>query len=149
MEPDLLARSSGNQMPRVTLFMLGETAVSVGSALIYAVALGVGPFLVLAVLRILFKISLSFLLIIFYLITFLLAAFTGKEFLAVAFDSGGVTTGPITVPFILALGVGIASVRGGDSPGRQLRPRGALLPRPDSRRHDHGHADARRGLLYL
>jgi len=112
-EPDL--QVLGNQMPKVTLFTFGETAVSVGSALIYAVALGVGLFLVLSVLRILFKISLSFLLIVFYLITFLLAAFTGKEFLAVAFDSGGVTTGPITVPFILALGVGIASVRGGDS----------------------------------
>jgi len=112
-EPDL--QVLGNQMPKATLFMLGETEVSVGSALIYAVALGVGIFLVISVLRILFKVSLSLLLIFFYLITFLLAAFTGDEFLAVAFDSGGVTTGPITVPFILALGVGIASVRGGDS----------------------------------
>jgi hypothetical protein len=112
-EPDL--QVLGNQMPKATLFTLGEMEVSVGSALIYAVALGVGLFLVVSVLRILFKISLSFLLIGFYILTFLLAAFTGKEFLAVAFDSGGVTTGPITVPFILALGVGIASVRGGDS----------------------------------
>ncbi len=112
-EPDLLVL--GNQMPKTTLFTWGELEVSVGSALIYAVALGVGLFLVLAVLRILFKISLSLLILLFYLLTFLLAAFTGKEFLAVAFDSGGVTTGPITVPFILALGVGIASVRGGDS----------------------------------
>ncbi len=112
-EPDL--QVLGNQMPKATLFMLGRLEISVGTALICAVALGVGLFLVLAVLRILFKVNLSLLLIVFYALTFLLAAFTGEEFLAVAFDSGGVTTGPITVPFILALGVGIASVRGGDS----------------------------------
>ena len=81
--------------------------------LILAVALGVGIFLVVAVLRILFKIKLSFLLIPLYIIVFTIAIFASKEFLPLAFDSGGVTTGPITVPFILALGIGVASVRGG------------------------------------
>ncbi len=80
--------------------------------LILSVAIGVGSFLVLALLRILFQVNLVILLIIFYAIVFLLAYFSPTRFLAVAFDSGGVTTGPITVPFIMALGLGVASVRG-------------------------------------
>lgn len=83
--------------------------------IILTVALGVGAFLVLAVLRsISGRVSLTKLLIGFYLIVFLLAFFVPKEFLAVAFDSGGVTTGPITVPFIMALGVGVASIKNGE-----------------------------------
>ena len=77
--------------------------------LILCVSLGVGCFLVLALLRILFQISLVKLLVIFL---FILAYISPTRFLAVAFDSGGVTTGPITVPFIMALGLGVASVRG-------------------------------------
>ncbi|MDF2541878.1 MAG: hypothetical protein K0S47_1596 [Herbinix sp.] len=80
--------------------------------LIVAVAIGVGIFLVVSFLRILLQIKLSYILIFLYLIVFLLASFTDKDFLAVAFDSGGVTTGPITVPFIMALGVGLSMVRG-------------------------------------
>lgn len=79
--------------------------------LVMFVAFGVGIFLVLALLRILFQLSLSKLLIILYGLVFLVAAFTAPDYLAVAFDSGGVTTGPITVPFILALGAGVSSVR--------------------------------------
>lgn len=81
--------------------------------LIGAVALGVGIFLVIALLRIVFQKSLNKLLIVFYLLVFGLAALAKPEFFPVAFDSGGVTTGPITVPFILALGLGVAGVRGG------------------------------------
>lgn len=81
------------------------------STTIIAVSIGVGLFLVVAFLRIIFKVKLSYLLFIFYGLTFLLVQFVPKEFWAVAFDSGGVTTGPITVPFILALGVGAASIR--------------------------------------
>jgi hypothetical protein len=81
------------------------------SVLVLTVALGVGLFLVLAVLRTLFKIRLSVLLIISYVITFIVAHFTPSSFVAVAFDSGGVTTGPITVPFILAMGAGVAALR--------------------------------------
>jgi hypothetical protein len=80
--------------------------------LIVTVGVGVGIFLVVAVLRILLKIQLSVLLMIFYALTFALAYFTPNNFIAVAFDSGGVTTGPITVPFILAMGIGIMSLRG-------------------------------------
>lgn len=79
--------------------------------LIFAVALGVAIFLVIAVLRMLFGIPLSFLLVFFYLIVFGLAMFAPADFLAIAFDSGGVTTGPMTVPFIMAFGVGVSAIR--------------------------------------
>ena len=58
------------------------------------------------------KYGLSLLLILFYIAVFIFSAFVPNEFVSVAFDSGGVTTGPITVPFIMALGVGLASIRG-------------------------------------
>lgn len=79
--------------------------------LIIAVAVGVALFLVLAVLRMLFKIPLSYLLVGFYIIVFALTPFVSRDFLAIAFDSGGVTTGPMTVPFIMSFGIGIASIR--------------------------------------
>ena len=79
--------------------------------IILAVASGVGLFLVVALLRMLFSVALPYILIVCYLFVFLLAFFVPKEFLAVAFDSGGVTTGPMTVPFIMALGVGISAIR--------------------------------------
>lgn len=79
--------------------------------LILAVACGVGVFLVAALLRMLFKVALPPLLLIFYTIIFILAFFVPKDFLSVAFDSGGVTTGPMTVPFIMALGVGVSAIR--------------------------------------
>ena len=70
--------------------------------LILAVAVGVGIFLVAAVLRMLFSKPLSYMLLIFYPVVFILTFFVSKDFLAIAFDSGGVTTGPMTVPFIMA-----------------------------------------------
>lgn len=79
--------------------------------MILAVAFGVGLFLVVALLRMLFGIGLPCLLLIFYALVFLLAFFIPKDFLAVAFDSGGVTTGPMTVPFIMAMGVGVSAIR--------------------------------------
>lgn len=94
------------------LQVLAEQVPSVPNmVLILAVAVGVGIFLVIALLRILFSISLPSMLVVFYAIVFILAFFTPKTFLAVAFDSGGVTTGPMTVPFIMALGIGISSIR--------------------------------------
>lgn len=79
--------------------------------LILSVAVGVGLFLVVALLRMFIGIALPPLLTFFYLIIFTLVFFVPESFRAVAFDSGGVTTGPMTVPFIMALGVGIASIR--------------------------------------
>ena len=79
--------------------------------LILAVAAGVGCFLVIALLRMLFGIALPHMLLVFYAVVFILAYFVPEDFLSVAFDSGGVTTGPMTVPFIMALGVGISAIR--------------------------------------
>jgi len=78
--------------------------------LILSVALGVGLFLMVAVLRTKFHINLSVILIVLYVAVLILSFFVPKEFLSVAFDSGGVTTGPITVPFIMAFGLGMASM---------------------------------------
>ena len=94
------------------LQVLAEQVPSVPNAvLIVAVAAGVGVFLMIAMLRMLFSKTLRMLLIIFYLLIFALAFFVPDDFISVAFDSGGVTTGPMTVPFIMALGVGFAAVR--------------------------------------
>ena len=79
--------------------------------LILTVAVGVGIFLVVAALRIRKAIPLRRLLVVFYLLVFALAAVAPANFIPVSFDSGGVTTGPVTVPFIMALGLGIASTR--------------------------------------
>ncbi|MGN0478071.1 MAG: DUF1538 domain-containing protein [Hominenteromicrobium sp.] len=94
------------------LQVLAEQVPSVPNIiLILSVAFGVGVFLVVALLRMLFSIALPPLLLGCYAVVFILAFFVPPEFLAVAFDSGGVTTGPMTVPFIMSLGVGIAAVR--------------------------------------
>ncbi|RKJ40709.1 DUF1538 domain-containing protein [Acutalibacter sp. 1XD8-33] len=98
-EPDLQVLS--NQVPSIP-----------NSTLIVTVAVGVGIFLALAVVRIVLKVSLSVLLTGLYACLLALSFFVPKDFLPVAFDSGGVTTGPITVPFIMAMGVGLSSVRG-------------------------------------
>lgn len=95
--------------------LAGQVPAVPDPIIIGSVALGVGIFLVIALMRIVFQIKLSHMLIFFYLIVFGLAAFAPESFVAVAFDSGGVTTGPITVPFIMALGIGVAAVRGGKS----------------------------------
>ena len=98
-EPDLQVLA--NQVPSIP-----------NRVLILSVAAGVGLFLVFAFLRMLLGIPLPKLLVLFYGLLFALAAVVPKEFLAVAFDSGGVTTGPMTVPFIMALGVGVSAIRG-------------------------------------
>ena len=90
--------------------------------LIMTVGVGVGLFLVLAVVRIVTKTDLTAMLLFFYMLLFafsaLMIASGGQSFLPLAFDSGGVTTGPITVPFIMALGLGIAQTLGGRNAGQ-------------------------------
>ncbi|MBQ8505567.1 MAG: DUF1538 family protein, partial [Clostridia bacterium] len=85
--------------------------------LVYAVGIGVGIFLVIFVIKIFSNQNLSSMLLFFYMLMFALAALllvTGKlDYLSMAFDSGGVTTGPITVPFLMAFGVGISATVGG------------------------------------
>ncbi|MBR6557405.1 MAG: DUF1538 domain-containing protein [Clostridia bacterium] len=92
------------------------SSVMNGKLLIYTVGFGVGAFLIVAILRIVFKRRLSAILMLFYMLLFslalMLAVNENLDLLPMAFDSGGVTTGPITVPFIMALGVGISSVLG-------------------------------------
>ena len=101
-EPDLQVLA--NQVPSIP-----------NMTLILAVGIGVGVFLTLAILRMLFRVPLNGLLIASYLLVFGLAFLVSKDFRAVAFDSGGVTTGPMTVPFIMAFGIGVAAVRNDDN----------------------------------
>ena len=94
------------------LQVLADTVPNIDkTVLLAAVGIGVGFFMVVCMLRILYGINLRWVLVACYIAVFLLAAFTDRDFLGIAFDSGGVTTGPMTVPFILALGVGISHVR--------------------------------------
>ncbi len=79
--------------------------------LILSVAVGVGVFMMVAIARIIFKIPLNHLLIFFYVAVFIISFFTPSTFVPVSFDSGGVTTGPVTVPFIMAMGIGLAALR--------------------------------------
>lgn len=97
-EPDL--QILANQFPTIP-----------NMTLMLSVAVGVGVFLVVSMLRILFHIELRYFLWIFYIIVFILAFLVDPSFRSVAFDSGGVTTGPMTVPFIMALGVGVSYIR--------------------------------------
>ncbi len=91
------------------------------TALILTIGVGVGLFLVIAILKIVFRKPLSSMLMFFYMMLFAFTALLivqgNAPLIPLAFDSGGVTTGPITVPFIMALGVGIASTIGGKNSG--------------------------------
>ena len=102
--------------PDLQVLAAQVSAVMNGTVLVYAVGLGVGAFLVFAVLRIVFRKHLGNMLTLFYMLLFalsLLLVVRGNEsLLPLSFDSGGVTTGPITVPFIMALGVGVSTILG-------------------------------------
>ena len=94
------------------LQVLAKTVPHIDStALLLTVGAGVGFFMSVCMLRILTGTSLRLLLFICYAAIFILAAFTDRNFIGIAFDSGGVTTGPMTVPFILAMGIGVANIR--------------------------------------
>ncbi len=79
--------------------------------LILMIAIGVGLFIAIGILRIVLSLTLKYVLIVTYIVVFALAFLCPKEFQGVAFDAGGATTGPMTVPFIMALGLGVAGVR--------------------------------------
>ncbi|MBO7304306.1 MAG: DUF1538 domain-containing protein [Clostridia bacterium] len=79
--------------------------------LILTVSIGVGIFLLIALLRIVFGVSLNLILIVFYVTAFVISFFLPESFRPLAFDSGGVTTGPMTVPFIMSIGAGVSSAR--------------------------------------
>lgn len=102
--------------------VLGAQVASVAAGinsftLVLCIAVGVGLFVSLSLLRVIFRISFRMLLFIAYGVVFLCAVLGDPAFVGIAFDAGGATTGPMTVPFILALGVGVASVRAGGSNG--------------------------------
>jgi len=97
-EPDLQVLA--NQIPSIPNMVL-----------ILVVACGVGVFLVISLMRMLFCIPFPPILLFLYVLIFILAWFVPDSFQSIAFDAGGVTTGPMTVPFIMALGVGVASIR--------------------------------------
>lgn len=103
--------------PDLTVLASQVKDVINSTLLIVFVGVGVGLFLLIAILKIVFKRQLASLLMFFYMLIFALASLLiisgNEELLALSFDSGGVTTGPITVPFLMALGVGIAITIGG------------------------------------
>ena len=105
-EPDLIVLANQVKIPNFN----GAAAL-----IRIAVALGVGLFLVIALLRILFKIDIKWILAGCYILVFIIAFFVPSSFVPFSFDSGGVTTGPMTVPFIMAVGLGVASLSGKDS----------------------------------
>jgi len=97
-EPDLNVLAS--QVPSIS-----------PEVLIYTVGIGVGIFLLVAALRMLLQIKYSYVLIFLFVISFVIAYFVPSEFVPLAFDSGGVTTGPLSVPLIVSLGAGLSAVR--------------------------------------
>ena len=98
------------------LTVLAEQIPSIPNmTLILSVAVGVGIFLMIAMLRLHLNIKLTQLFLVFYAAVFILAAFAPSSFIPAAFDSGGVTTGPVTVPFIMAMGAGLAVISGNTS----------------------------------
>jgi len=95
------------------LIVLAEQSPGIPSlALIVTVAAGVGVFLAIAFLRMVLHIQLRYILIVFYGLLFILAVFVPENFLPISFDSGGATTGSMTVPFIMALGAAVARSNG-------------------------------------
>lgn len=83
--------------------------------LLGVIGIGVGFFVAMAMVRIILGIPIAYLFGVGYTAVLILATRTPPEYLAISFDAGGVTTGPLTVPFILALGIGVSSVLGGRS----------------------------------
>ena len=91
--------------------LAGQISDIPGYLLILTVSVGVGLFLIIALLRIVFGVNLSIILVVFYIAALVLSFFLPESFRPLAFDSGGVTTGPMTVPFIMSLGAGVSSAR--------------------------------------
>ena len=101
-EPDLIVMAEQLSIKKIYLF-------------IFLVGIGVGTFLVIGVLRVIFKQNLKLWLLFFYGLIFTIINLVDKSFIPVIFDSSGMTTGTITVPFILSIGLGISKSRGDGS----------------------------------
>lgn len=106
-EPDVVVLTG--QVDRVSQGSISE------NILLYVIGIGIAFLVVVAMLRIVFGFRMAYLLIASYLVVIILSFFTPPNFVPVAFDAGGVTTGPMTVPIILSLGIGFSSVLAGRS----------------------------------
>lgn len=106
-EPDVLVLSS-----HVDMVSNGQIDKAI---LITMIGIGVGLFILISFLRIILSVPIAYILLGGYIIILILSFFTSKNFIPIGFDAGGVTTGPITVPFIIALGIGFTSVLAGKS----------------------------------
>lgn len=84
--------------------------------MLYTLSFGVGVSIVVSMVRIIYGIPLWYFLVPGYLIALVLIKFSTQTFVAIAFDSGGVATGPMTVTFVLAMAIGIASAIEGRDP---------------------------------
>ncbi|KAE9629807.1 DUF1538 domain-containing protein [Defluviitalea raffinosedens] len=104
-EPDLQVLAK--QVSDVTSGVISQTS------LLVVVSIGIGLMVSVGLGRIVFNFPLNKLLIILYGIILILGLLAPSSILGIAFDSGGATTGSMTVPFILALGLGVSSIRGG------------------------------------
>ncbi len=85
------------------------------TVLVWAIAIGVGIFLSVSLARTVLHWPMKIVLLISYAVIFSIAAFNEDFFVSVAFDSGGATTGPLSVPFIMAVGMGVAALRKHDA----------------------------------
>lgn len=106
-EPDVIVLTG--QIDRVSQGSISD------NILVYVIGIGIAIFVAMAMLRIVFGFRMAYLLAAGYLAVIILSFFTPAEFVPVAFDAGGVTTGPMTVPIILSLGIGFSSVLAGRS----------------------------------
>ncbi len=101
--------------PGLLVFTMQVQQVAMGMIRAYTmlvvVSFGLALFVIIGLLRILYNLSLHILLTVLYGIVFLLALFSTPEFLAIAFDASGATTGILAVPFILSLSVGISAIK--------------------------------------
>lgn len=106
-EPDVIVLTG--QIASVTDGEIGANVLT------YIIGIGIAFFVAMAMLRIVFGFRMAYLMAASYLVIIILSLFTPAEFVPVAFDAGGVTTGPMTVPIILALGLGFSSALAGRS----------------------------------
>jgi len=94
------------------LIVLAEQITSLSSiTLILLISLGVGLCTLLAAARSLFSLNLNVMLFIGFIIIFFLVFYVPSSFIPFAFDSGGVTTGTMSIPFLITLGIGLVSNR--------------------------------------
>ncbi|MDD5126914.1 MAG: DUF1538 domain-containing protein [Dehalococcoidales bacterium] len=106
-EPDVIVLS--HQADTISQGMIN------GDSLVYIIGIGLGIYAAMAMLRIVFGFHIAYILAASYIIIIILSFFTPPGYISLAFDSGSVTTGALTTPVVLALGIGLSSVIAGRS----------------------------------